>query len=79
MAAWRLHKELKGNIKQLQSCQGIVQTLFGKASDKTIGPVPSRMPVDETKFGGVFHACDHAEKQGLCKRCKKFHLHVRKI
>ena len=71
MAAWRLHKELKGNMSHLQFRREIVRTLFGKAPDKTIRPGPSRMPVYGTRFGGVFHACKPAAKQGRCKQCKE--------
>ena len=58
-------------MSHLQFRREIVQTLFGKAPDKTIIPGPSRMPVDGTKFGGVFHAYEPAAKQGRCKQCKK--------
>ena len=71
VAAWRLHKELKGKMSHLQFRREIVRTLFGKAPDKTIRPDPSRMPVDGTRFGGVFHAREPAAKQGRCKQCKK--------
>ena len=47
------------------------RTLFGKAPDKTIRPDPSRMPVDGTRFGRVFHGCEPAGKQGRCKQCRK--------
>ena len=71
VTAWRLHKELKGNMSHLQFRREIVRTLFGKAPDKTIRPGRSRMPVDGTKFGGVFHVCESSAKQGRCKKCKK--------
>ena len=71
VADWRLHKELKGKMSHLRLRREIVRTLFGKAPDKTITLGPSRMPVDETRFGRVFHACEPAAKQGRCKQCKK--------
>ena len=71
VAAWRLHKELKGNMSHSQFRQEIVRTWFDKAPDKTIRPGPSRMPVDGTRFGGVFHACEPAARQGRCKQYKK--------
>ena len=69
-------KELKENLSHLQFRREIVQILFGKAPDKTIRPDYSGMPVDGTRFGGVFYPCEPAEKQGSCKKCKKYHLHL---
>ena len=51
----------------------IVQTLFGKAPDKTIRFVPKRMPVDGTRFEGDFHACKPAP---VASNAKKYYLHV---
>ena len=67
VAAWRLHKELKGNMSHLQFRREIVRTLLDKTPDKTIRPGPSRMPVDGARFGAVFHACEPDAKQGRCK------------
>ena len=54
VAAWWLHKALKGNMSHLQFFQEIDQTSFGKAPDKAFRPGHNRLLVDGKGFKEVF-------------------------
>ena len=71
-AAWRLHRVERGYEPFTVSSRN---SSFGKAPDKMIRLGPSRMPVDGTRFGGVFHACESDAKQGRCKQSKRHLIH----
>ena len=63
VAAWRLHKELKGIMSHIQ-----FEHCLAKHVIKRLDLVRAECGI---RFGRVFHACEPATKQGRCKQCKK--------
>lgn len=73
VAAWRIHKQLNGDMTQLTFLRHIATALLKTESNNitstSIGPYG---PVNSSvRFDGINHYIVSADKQSRCKVCKK--------
>lgn len=73
VAAWRIHKEFKGEMSQLSFLRHITTALMKSENDENkqtqtgpYGPVNTSV-----RYDGVNHFITSAEKQSRCKLCKR--------
>ncbi|XP_054720650.1 piggyBac transposable element-derived protein 3-like [Uloborus diversus] len=73
LAAWRIHRELKGEMKQLTFLRDVTTALMKSSKEDFVNPQSGPCgPVNSSvRFDGVNHFIISAEKQSPCKYCKK--------
>ena len=71
VAAWRLHKELKGKMSHLQFRREIVRTLFGKAPDKRLDLVSAECRLMEQDLEKFFMLVNLLQNKDVANNAKK--------
>lgn len=73
VAAWRIHRELKGEMSQLTFLRHITTALMKTEIEKNTNPSTGPYgPVNSSvRFDGINHFIVRADKQSRCKICKK--------
>ena len=74
VAAWRIHRECKGKLTQLEFLREITTSLMKREEPRSaehLRPGPSGTIPKDIRFDGINHFLENAERQSRCRVCMK--------